>query len=189
VNQVSAKSFGTLMKAPLAWSGSLSAAAIRSAWAASTRLRKPQGNLPEGERRHALLHGDTRLRAGILAGVACFVAFVQASPVRAQQHKSKIPIIGKMNSNRQAYSGTIQFLDLKQKILSVNSRQGRDTEIFPLRKDIHVEAVDGKKMKLKVLTPGTSVLIYYEEKGGERLVKNIIVLDSGKRESQHAPAS
>jgi hypothetical protein len=191
VNQVSTKSFGALMRMPLGWGRSLSAAAVRSAWAASTRLRKPRHNIPEGKRPHAVIHGDTLLRAGILAGVACFVAFVQAAPIRAQQHKSKIPIVGKITagSNRQAYSGTIQSVDLKQKVLSVNSRQGRDTVIFPLRKDIHVEAVNGKKMKLKALTRGMSVLIYYEEKGGGRLVKSIIVLESGKRESQHTPTS
>ena len=63
--------------------------------------------------------------------------------------------------------------------------------MFPLRKDVRVQGVDGKKMKLKSLTPGTSVLIYYNEKGGERTVKDIIVLEAGKnsKETKNSPAS
>jgi hypothetical protein len=124
---------------------------------------------------------------------ACCFAFICAVPAHAQEHKSKVPIIGKKTSNphRQAYSGKVQSLDLKQKVLSVNSQQGRDTEFFPLRKDVRVEGLNGKKMKLKTLTPGTSVLIYYEEKGGERTVKNIIVLETDKDRAatKHAPST
>ena len=133
------------------------------------------------------------LRAGITAVVACFLAFVPATSLRAQQHKSKVPILGKLTSSphQQAYSGTVQSLDLKQKVLSVNSRQGRDTEIFPVKKDVHVETINGKKLKLKTLTPGTKVLIYYDQKRGERTIKYIIVLDAGKEsgETQPPPAT
>lgn len=128
-----------------------------------------------------------------MAVVACFFAFLPATSLRAQQHKSKVPILGKLTSNpdQQAYSGTVQSLDLKQKVLNVNSRQGRDTEIFPLKKDVHVETINGKKMQLENLTPGTSVLIYFDQKRGERTVKNIIVLEAGKnsRETQHPPGT
>ncbi len=74
----------------------------------------------------------------------------------------------------------MQSLDLKQKILNVNSRQGRKSEIFPLKKNVRVESLNGKKMKLKALRPGTTVLIYFNQKRGERTIKNIIVLSPGE---------
>jgi hypothetical protein len=128
-----------------------------------------------------------------LAVAACLFVFLPASPLRAQQqHKHKLPVVGKMTDTpgRQAYSGTIESLNLKEKILNVFPLHGqRDTEIFPIKKDLRVEALDGKRLDLSALTPGTSVLIYYEERRGGRQVKNIIVLESGKKAAKHAPAS
>jgi hypothetical protein len=111
-------------------------------------------------------------------------------PVFGQQQKSKIPIVGKLGSNpgRQAFSGKVLSLDLTEKVLNVNSLRGQDTEIFPIRKDIRVEGVNGRKLKLKSLTPGTSVLIYYEEKSGGREIKNIIVLESAKGHAKSGSA-
>ena len=111
---------------------------------------------------------------------ACLVAL--APPARAQQQKSKVPIVGKLgsNSDHEAFSGKVASVDLTEKILNVNARQGRETEIFPLRKDTRIQGVNGKKLKLQALTPGTSVLIYYRDKGSGREIKNIIVLEGAK---------
>jgi hypothetical protein len=137
--------------------------------------------------------GWAPLRVAVLAVAAGIFASLPATPLRAQQHKSKVPVLGKIGSNthQEAYSGTVQSLDIKENILSVNSRQGRDTEIFPLKKDVRVEAIDGKRMQIEDLTPGTSVLIYFHQKRGERTVKNIIVLRVGKKSgaSQPSPAT
>ncbi len=124
---------------------------------------------------------------------AVVFAFSQAVPLCAQQHTSKVPIVGKLTTGhrQQAYSGKVESLDLKQKILNVNALRGRDSEIFPVKKNVRVEDVDGRKMKLKELTPGMTVLIYYDQKSGERTVKNIVVLssDKGPEKGKSAPSS
>jgi hypothetical protein len=116
-----------------------------------------------------------------------------AAPIFAQEHKSKVPIVGKLTSGNQeeAYSGKVQSLDLKQQILSVNSLRGRDSEIFPVKKNVRVEGINGNKMKLSALTPGTTVLIYYDQKAGERTVKDIVVLSPGETQekTKSAPSS
>ena len=38
------------------------------------------------------------------------------------------------------------------------------------------------------LTPGTAVLIYFDQKSGERSIKNIVVLSSGKEQAKGKPA-
>jgi|GEM_PF-1810684 hypothetical protein len=125
--------------------------------------------------------------------LTCLLACCMAAPIFAQEHKSKVPIVGKLTSGNQeeAYSGKVQSLDLKQQILSVNSLRGRDSEIFPVKKNVRVEGINGNKMKLSALTPGTTVLIYYDQKAGERTVKNIVVLSPGETQekTKSAPSS
>lgn len=122
----------------------------------------------------------------------CLMAFFQIAPLRGQSGKSKFPIIGKLTSgnHQQAFTGKIQSLDLKQKVLNVNSLHGQQSEIFPVKKSVRVQAVDGRKMKLTELAPGMTVLIYFNQKSGERRVKNIVVLSSnkgqGKTKSAHS---
>lgn len=121
---------------------------------------------------------------------ACVIVFLQALPVHGQASKSKLPIIGKLSSgnHQQAFTGKVQSLDLKQKILNVNSLHGRDTEIFPIKKNVHVQGASGQKMKLTELAPGMTILIYYDQKSGERTVKDIIVLSSSKSQGKAKPA-
>jgi predicted outer membrane lipoprotein len=122
---------------------------------------------------------------------ACAFALLPATPLHAQQHKSKVPLVGKFGSGnrQQAYSGRVQSLDMKQMILNVNSLHGRDSEIFPFKKNVRVESVNGKKMTLSSLRPGSTVLIYFDQKSGERTIKNIVVLSSGKKQAKGKPAS
>jgi hypothetical protein len=121
---------------------------------------------------------------------ACLFLLIQAAPIHAQDHKSKLPIVGKLSSgNRQAaYSGKVQSLDMKQKVLNVNPLQGRNTEIFPFKKNVRIENLNGGRMDLSSLTPGTAVLIYFDQKSGERTIKNIVVLSSGKEQAKGKPA-
>lgn len=107
------------------------------------------------------------------------------APARAQEErKRKIPIVDKISSGpaRQAFSGKVQSLDLGHKLLNVNTVQGGNTEIFPVGKGVRVTTADGEKLKLKALAPGTNVLIYYEQKGDQRTVKEIVVLAAGPAE-------
>lgn len=131
------------------------------------------------------------MRTLMLTLAACLLAFCQVAPLVAQ--KSKVPIVGKLTSSnhRQAYSGKIQSLDLKQKILNVSSLRNRTTEIFPVKKNMRIESINGKRLDLNALTPGATVLIYFNQKSGERTVRNIVVLSSGKEpaKSKRAPSS
>lgn len=101
------------------------------------------------------------------------------APCRAQDEKRrKVPIVDKLSSgpSRQAFSGKVESLDLARKLLNVNTSQGSSTEIFPVTKGVRVQTANGGKLKLAALAPGTSVLIYFEQKGDQRTVKQIIVL-------------
>ena len=122
--------------------------------------------------------------------VACLCFLFQVAPVHAQEHKNKVPIVGKLTTgNRQAaYSGKVQSLDMKQKVLNVNPLQGRNSEIFPFKKNVHIENLNGGRMDLSALTPGTAVLIYFDQKSGERTIKNIVVLSSGKEQAKGKPS-
>jgi hypothetical protein len=144
----------------------------------------------EGRSAHAGAHLVWTL--AVLLAACAFVLF-PAATLHAQQHKSKVPIVGKLGSgNRQrAYSGKVESLDMKQMILNVNALHGRDTEIFPFKKNVRVESVNGKKMALRSLKPGSTVLIYFDQKSGARTIKNIVVLSSGKEQAKGklAPSS
>ncbi len=124
--------------------------------------------------------------APILLAVALAMT-ASLAPGRAQEErKHKVPIMDKISAgpSRQAFTGKIQSLDLKRKLLNVNTVQGGNTEIFPMSKGVRVETADGEKLKLKALVPGTNVLIYYDQKGDQRTVKQIIVLAAGPAEAK-----
>ena len=133
------------------------------------------------------------LRSLVALLAACLFALSQAGPLRAQQRGSKVPLVSKLSSKhrQQAYSGKVQSLDLKQKILNVTALHGQEREIFPIKKNVRVESLDGGRMKLSALTHGMTVLIYYDQKSGARTVKNIVVLSSGKSQEKGklAPSS
>ena len=122
--------------------------------------------------------------------LGCLFALLQTVPVRAQDQGSKVPLVGKLSPGRQqqAYSGKIQSLDMKQKILNLNSLHGRESEIFPIKKNVRVESLGGDRMKLTALEPGMTVLIYYDQRSGERTVKNIVILSSDKGQEKGKPA-
>ena len=114
----------------------------------------------------------------ILCAVVTFAA--------QEDRKHKGAVLNKLSSgqNEQAFTGTVQSLDLHRALLNVSTVQGADTEIFPFKKGVRIATADGAKLKLAALTPGTNVLIYYEQKGDRRTVKHIVVLgaNSPKKE-------
>ncbi len=98
----------------------------------------------------------------------------------------KLPGHNKLHGSRQqAFSGAVQSLNRKLKVLNVTTHHGRDTQIFPIRSRTRVETLDGKRLTLKSLVPGTNVLIYYSEHGGQRSIQQVIVLESppGKKKT------
>ena len=150
----------------------------------------PVRNLPSrdsrrGELPSASAGGYSLTAVAALLGV-CLFLFFQAVPLHAQERKNKVPIVGKLaTSNRPAaYSGKIESLDVKHGIMNVNPIEGRNSEIFPFKKNVRIENLNGGRMELNALTPGTAVLIYFDQKSGERNIKNIVVLGSGKEKEQ-----
>ncbi len=123
--------------------------------------------------------------------LAIFLAAVTVlGPAKAQEErKRKVPGLDKVTggSSHLAFSGKIQSLDLQQNVLNVNTVQGHGTEIFPIKKGVHIATADGKKLKLDALIPGTDVIVYYEQKGDRRTVKKIDVLAPGAVEGKKPP--
>jgi len=130
----------------------------------------------------------------VFAVASLFAVFAIPGAVSPQQpSKLRVPSLSKIEggSTRQAFSGKVESLDTKRKLLSVNPIEGTGTEIFPIRKSVQVESPNGNKLELSELKSGRDVIIYYEQKGSRRTVKEIIVLDSGadKTEKKAAPPS
>ena len=123
---------------------------------------------------------------------AVLLGLCALEPARAQEErKHKVPGLDKITSGaeHQAFSGRIQSLDLQHSILNVNTVQGSDTEVFPIKKTVHVETANGGRLTLNELAPGTSVIIYYDQRGDRRSVRDIIVLQSasGKEKEKKSP--
>ncbi|HEX5482476.1 MAG TPA: hypothetical protein VFZ08_07595 [Terriglobia bacterium] len=115
--------------------------------------------------------------AALAAVAACLIL-----PMRSysqQNRRNKLPGINKITSSgpgRQAFTGSVQSLDRQHHVLDVSAAKGQSTAIFPIRKNVKVSSIDGQKLKLASLTPGTNVIIYFEQKSGRRTVEQIIVL-------------
>jgi hypothetical protein len=127
-----------------------------------------------------------------LAMVLTTVWGLSGSSGYAQEpHKGKVPGLDKITAgpSRLAFSGNVQSLDPERDILNVGTVQGGTTEVFPVRKGIRVSAADGSKLRLDALKPGTNVIVYYEQKGEKRTVKEIVILSSGAGRKKSARPS
>jgi hypothetical protein len=114
------------------------------------------------------------------------------STLKAQQRKSRVPVIDKITSGgptQQAFSGIVRSIDLQSEVLDVDNVSGKSTEIFPVKKKVAVFTADGDKLGLEKLKPGTNVLVYYEQKGDHRTVKRIVVLAGGPEKKKTPPPS
>jgi len=129
--------------------------------------------------------------------VGLFVALVlwglpYRTTIKAQgQHKTKVPVLDKITSGgptHQQFSGIVRSIDLESEVLNVDTIKGNTTEIFPIKKKVHVVTADGGKLKLTKLKPGTSVLINYEQKGDHKIVTEIIVLAGGPEKKKTPPS-
>jgi len=119
------------------------------------------------------------------------VASIALGSAQGQEQKRKVPGLSKIisGSNAQAFDGIVQSLDMKRKILTVNTVQGGDTEIFPVKKNLTVATADGDRVELTELKPGTNVLVYYDQRGDRRTVKQIIVVTRPKAAKKAPPSS
>ena len=117
-----------------------------------------------------------------------FLTLSAVPAVRAQdeQRRTKVPLIGKIGggSNRQAFSGKVQSVDTKRKLLIVDAVEGSHTEFFPVKGNFEAKEPGGKKIRVSELTPGTNIIIYYEVKDDRRSVTDILVLGSKSPEKE-----
>jgi len=141
------------------------------------RVRLQARGEPESTPLAASARRLRKIEPAVLAFVIATISFF--APGNAQEErKTKVPGLDKITSgpSRQAFSGTVQSLDLKRKLLNVNTVQGGNTEVFPVTKGVRVALANGAKIKLTELTPGATVIVYFEQSGDRRKVKEIIVL-------------
>jgi hypothetical protein len=117
---------------------------------------------------------------------ALLLVFGLNAALAQDEHKRKIPVVDKLTSgaNRQAFSGKVETLDLGLHVLEVNASEGKGTEIFPVKNTVQVTTADGKLLKLKELTHGTNVIVYFQQKGDQRSVKEIVVLATAPEEKK-----
>jgi len=123
--------------------------------------------------------------AGVVPAIFLLVCIAAAQ----QEEKPKIPGLDKIISANEhlAFAGTVKSVDEKHNILSINSVEGGDTEIFPIKHSTHVETADGFKKKLAVLSPGTRVIVYYDQHADHRMVTRIELLASeSKKKEPHS---
>jgi hypothetical protein len=107
----------------------------------------------------------------------------------AQDEKPKIPGLDKIIAANEhlAFTGTIKSVDEKHNILSVNSVEGADTEIFPIKRSTRVLTADGFRRKLDILSPGTRVIVYYDQRADHRMVTRIELFASeSKKKEPHS---
>jgi hypothetical protein len=130
-----------------------------------------------------------RLRILVVAlALAASSMIPAAAPAQA---RPKVPHLGKTGDRltRLAFSGKVQSLDTKHGVLNMTVPDREGTEMFPVKKHVEVVNADGAKLKLKALTPGTNVMLYYDQRGGEREVKQIIVLSAAPEKKKSPPPS
>jgi Cu/Ag efflux protein CusF len=104
---------------------------------------------------------------------------------------TKVPVIDKITSggpSQQAFMGVVKSVDLESEVLDVDNITGKSTEIFPLKKKVHVVTADGDKLKLATLKPGTNVLVYFDQKGDHRTITRIVVLAGGPPKKKVPPS-
>jgi hypothetical protein len=125
----------------------------------------------------------------ILLLATVLTGFFWSGASRAQERKRKLPGLDKITAgpNQQAFSGIVESLDMQRKILNVNTVTGGAIEIFPVKKGVRVSTADGDRRTLTELKPGANVLIYYDQKGDRRTVKEIIVLTGEPNPAKKPP--
>ena len=108
-----------------------------------------------------------------------------------EERKSRVPVIDKITSggpSQQAFMGVVKSIDFESEVLNVDNINGKSTEIFPIRKKVHVVTADGDKLKLAKLKPGTNVIVYFDQKGDHRTITRIVVLAGGPVKKKAPPS-
>lgn len=119
--------------------------------------------------------------APIILLLAC-VAFAQ------QGEKPKIPGLDKIIAANEhlMFTGTVKSVDEKHSTMSIDG-EGGTTEIFPIKHGTHVETADGFKKRLEILSPGTRVMVYYDQRADRRTVTRIELFASESKKKEPQP--
>jgi hypothetical protein len=112
------------------------------------------------------------------------LTIVGAAP--AQQEKPKVPGLDKIIAANEhlMFTGTVKLLDEEHNSLSVSSVEGSDTEIFPIKHSTRVLTSDGFRKKLNVLTPGTQIIVYYDQRSDRRSITQIELYTSETKKKE-----
>ena len=71
--------------------------------------------------------------------------------------------------------------------MSIRFGGGGITEIFPIKHSTHVLTSDGFRKRLDVLSPGTHVIVYYDQRADRRTVTRIELFASeSKKKEPHS---
>jgi hypothetical protein len=122
--------------------------------------------------------GVFRTAPFLLAVLLICAPILGAQGPQDDEPMGRIPLPTKktLTGAHRAFSGKVETLDLKRKILIVGTVEGSATEIFPIKKGTPVSGAKGKKLKLEELAPGTNIIVYYDYRGDRRSVNEITVL-------------
>ena len=130
-----------------------------------------------------------RLAAGLYLALLLW-GWSFGSTLQAQDERKKVPVIDKITSggpSQQQIVGVIKSVDLESEVLNIDNDNGKSTEVFPLKKKVHVVTADGDRLKLATLKPGTKVLVYFDQKGDRRNITLIEVLAGGPPKKKAPP--
>jgi hypothetical protein len=128
---------------------------------------------------------------GLFAALVLLGLPFRATIKAQEQRKSRVPVIDRITSGgptQQAFSGILKSVDLRGEVLNVDNINGKSTEVFPVKKKVHVVTADGDKLELSKLKPGSNVLVYYDQKGDRRTVTRIVVLAGGPVKKKTPPS-
>ncbi len=122
------------------------------------------------------------------AVIPAIFLFACVAIAQQQDDKPKIPGLDKIIAANEhlMFTGTVKSVDEKHNIMSIDA-EGGTTEIFPIKHGTHVETADGFRKRLDVLSPGTRVMVYYDQRADHRTVTRIELFASESKKKEPQP--
>jgi hypothetical protein len=113
------------------------------------------------------------------------ILLLACAALAQQEEKPKIPGLDKIIAANEhlMFTGTVKSVDEKRNFLSIDA-EGGTTEVFPIKHSTHVETADGFRKKLEVLSPGTRVIVYYDQRADHRSVTRIELFASEAKKKE-----
>ena len=123
-----------------------------------------------------------------LAAVISAILLLACVALAQQEEKPKISGLDKIIAANEhlMFTGTVKSVDEKHSVMSIDA-EGGTTEIFPIKHSTHVETADGFRKKLDALSPGTRVMVYYDQRADRRTVTRIELFASESKKKEPQP--